>query len=165
MHVENTTARSQELAHLFEVANREVIEAVERCTDAQWQAVCADEGWSVGVVAHHIAVAHGVVVGWLQSVAEGRGMPPLTKAEIDAMNRRHAEQFAGCTRAEVLHALRTGGDAAAAAVRALSDEALERSAPIRLLNGQMLSVEQLITFILIGHPQEHMASINATLAS
>lgn len=165
MQTETTSVRSHALAEQFEQANREVIEAVERCPEQHWRAVCAAEGWTVAVVAHHVGWAHAVVLEWAQSMAAGQGMPAVTMQEIDEVNRQHAEQHVSCTRTEMLALLRVGGAAAASAVRNMDDAALDRSAPVALLGGQVLSVEQLITRILIGHPRGHLASIASTLAS
>jgi hypothetical protein len=33
----------------------ELIAVVERCTEEQWRAACADEGWPVAVTAPHVA--------------------------------------------------------------------------------------------------------------
>lgn len=165
MQAETTRVRSHALAEQFEQANREVIEAVERCPEEHWRAVCTAEGWTVAVMAHHIGWAYEVVLGWVQSMAAGQGMPAVTMQEIDEVNRQHAEHYASCTRAETLALLRVGGAAAASAVRDMDDAALERSAPVVLLGGQVLSVEQLITLILIGHPRGHLASIAGTLAA
>jgi hypothetical protein len=157
------TTRAQALAQQFEQANQEVITVVERCGVERWQAICAAEEWPVAVVAHHIASVTEVVTGWVQALAGGQGAPSVTMAEIDEMNRQHAEQYAGCTRAEALELLVHSGSAASAVVRALDDAALERSAPFPLFGGQVLSVEQLITLILISHPRGHLESIRATV--
>jgi uncharacterized damage-inducible protein DinB len=163
MQKQTVLVRAHTLVEQFEQANREVIETVEQCTEAQWQAICASEGWSVAATAHHIAWAHEPIIAWVVSVASGNGMPPITMDEIDALNREHAEIYARCDKAAVLELLRTNGAAAAAAVRTLSDEALDESTPIELLGGQVLSAEQLITLILIGHPGRHLASIRAAI--
>ena len=47
--------RAEALAEKFEQTNNDVISMVESASDGQWKAICADEGWSVGVVAHHVA--------------------------------------------------------------------------------------------------------------
>jgi hypothetical protein len=86
-------------------------------------------------------------------------------AEIHAVNAQNAVQNAGRTREETLELLKSQGAAAAAGVRALDEAALDRSGPIGLLDGKVLTVEQLIQVALIGHPSGHLASIQSALAS
>jgi uncharacterized damage-inducible protein DinB len=165
MLVEMMTGRSQALAEQFEQTNLGVIAVVEQCSDAQWHAICPDEGWSVAVTANHIGWAHGVILGWVQSIAAGQGMPAITMEQINEVNHQRTEQLAGCTKAETLELIRAGGVEAAAAVRGLTDEELDRSAPVGLLDGQVLTAEQMITFVLIGHAQRHLASIRSALVA
>jgi hypothetical protein len=46
--------RAEALAGKFEAENNELIATVEAASDEQWAAVTSDDGWSVGVVAHHV---------------------------------------------------------------------------------------------------------------
>src|SRR5215208_218292 len=106
--------QTQVLAERLEQANRELIAAIERCSDSQWQARCADEGWSVGVAAHHLAVDHVLLAGLAQAV------PALTADMIDQYNAQHAQQHTVCTREETIALLETEGATAAGIVRSLS---------------------------------------------
>ena len=49
---------------------------------------------------------------------------------LDARNAQQVVEYAAVSREETLQALRSNGEAAAAAVRDLTDEELERSAPM-----------------------------------
>lgn len=81
-------------------------------------------------------------------------------AALHDANAQHAQQFAEANKAEVLALLRSGGAAAAAIVRGLSDEQLART-------GQFadamppVPVQAMIEMILIGHVQGHGASIKS----
>jgi hypothetical protein len=153
--------RAAALATAFEDANNEVIAAVEGCSADQWAATCKDEGWSVEVAAHHVAVNHPIIAGLAQLVANGQPLPSITMDMIDAGNAQHAQEYANCTQAETLGLLRTQGQAAADMVRGLSDEQLARTAPMAFAGGQPWSAADLIERILIHHPQQHAASIKA----
>ena len=76
------TTRAETLATRFEQANNDVIRTVEGLIDAQWHTKTGEEGWTVGVVAHHIADAHGKVVGLAEMIARGKPVPPLTMEGI-----------------------------------------------------------------------------------
>ena len=149
--------RATTLADRFEQANQEMIATVDRCSDAQWRVTTSGEQWSVAVVAHHVAEAHKYIAGLVHQIAAGQPLPPMTMDMIHQGNAEHAKQHADTTKAETLGLLRGNAAAAAAAVRGLSDEQLDRAAP--LLGGQPMSAQQVIENILIGHVKGHLGSI------
>ena len=154
--------RAQALANRFEETNRELISTVEKCSDAEWRTKCAGETWSVGVVAHHVAESHAAIARIIQMIAAGQQLPNVTTEAIDQRNVQHAQQHANCTKSETLDLLRNNGASAAAAVRGLSDEQLQRSGTLRA--GPM-SAEQVIEAILIGHGKGHLSSIRAAIGT
>ena len=111
------TTRAETLATRFEQANNDVIRTVEGLIDAQWHTKTGEEGWTVGVVAHHIADAHGKVVGLAEMVAHGKPVPPLTMEVIHQGNAAHAQAHAHTSKADTLALLRKNGAAAARTVR------------------------------------------------
>lgn len=151
-------AQAEQLASRFEQTNSEAIKTIEGLSDAQWQASCKGETWPVNVTAHHIAVSHEPVAGLVGAIANGQQLPPLTPELLDQGNAAHAQQVAGCTKQEVLEAMRTGGQKAAALVRGLSDEQLARTGT---LFGNQFTAQGVVENILIGHVQQHMQSIQA----
>jgi hypothetical protein len=155
--------RSQALADQFEKANREIIATVERCSDTQWKNKTSGESWPVGVVAHHVAQSHEGIAGLVQKIATAQPLPGLTMDMINQGNAEHAKKFANCTKDETLALLRKNGAAAASAVRGLSDEQLDRSAP--LLGGPPMTAQQAIERILIGHVQDHHGSIKQAIGA
>ena len=155
--------RSQALAERFEQANREMIAGVEKCSDAQWKTKTSGETWSVGVVAHHVAQGHETIAGLVQKIGTGQPLPGLTMDLIHQMNAEHAKQHANCTQDETLGLLRKNAATAAGIVRGLSDEQLDRSAPV--LGGAPMTAEQMIERVLIGHVNEHHGSIRAAVGA
>ena len=155
--------RATALATAFEHANDALIAVIEGCTDDQVQKVCEAVGWSVAVAAHHVAASHASLGGLVHLLANNLEMPAITMEMIDAGNAEHAKQFASVGREETVAELRTQGAAAAAAVRGLTDEQLDRSAPMAFAGGASWSTADIIERILIGHPLEHAESIKATI--
>jgi uncharacterized damage-inducible protein DinB len=153
--------RAQALAERFERANEELATLIEGCSDAQWKATCKGEGWSVGVTAHHVAFDQDHIVRWFQAIATGQPLPPPAEGGLDAANARHAAQYASCTKEETLALLRSGGAAAARAVRELTDEQLDRAptTPGR----PSWTAGEVVERILIGHVYSHMASMRAAI--
>ena len=92
--------RSEALAKQFEQVTGTLAELIEGCSDQQWQARCAGETWPVGVTAHHVASGHIAAASFVEMLANGQPLPPLSMEMIDQMNAQHATEHANCTRAE-----------------------------------------------------------------
>jgi uncharacterized protein (TIGR03083 family) len=151
--------RARSLAERFEQANRELVQTVERLSDAQWKTKTTAEGWSVGVVAHHVAGGHAGIAALVQKIASGEPVPPMNMETLHKANAEHAIQHASTTKAETLALLRQNGAAAAATVRSLEDVQLDR------IGGSMgMSAAQVIERILIGHVHDHHGSIRRAIA-
>jgi DinB superfamily len=157
--------RAQALAERFERTNREFIETLQQCTEEQWRAKCANDDRTVAVVAGHVAGAYTATSGWVQAVASGQPLPPLTHALIDQINAQHAERHPEPDKAETIEQARRNGEAAASMVRGLSDQQLDRAGSTPLFGPDPVTAEQLIVGALIGHARGHLRSIQATLAS
>jgi hypothetical protein len=157
--------RAAALAAAFESANNDVIAAVEGCTPDQWGRTCADEGWAVATAAHHVAINHPMILGLVRLIANGQEVPAITMEMIDAGNAQHAIEFANADRDETLSILRREGKATADAVRALTDEQLDRTAPMAFAGGQHWSAADLIERVLIGHPTQHGLSIKTAVTA
>jgi DinB superfamily len=120
-----------------------------------------DEARPVGVVAHHLGESVPLFTERALGLARGDPMEPLTQAEMDAANRRHAAVNAAPDQGETLAMLRDNAGRAADLIRSLSDEELERSG-----EGPMSgwTAEQLIRRVVIGHVALHAGSIQASVA-
>ena len=153
-------ARGEELAKTFDETCREMNTTVENLSDADWTKTTPGEKWTVGVVAHHVAVSHAGIAGLVDMVAKGKPLPNLTMDMIHEGNAKHAKEHAQTTKAETLALLKENGAKAAGVVRGLSDEELERSA--KVLGGPPMTSAQAIEGILINHVNEHLGSIKAT---
>jgi uncharacterized damage-inducible protein DinB len=152
--------RVDALVHQFELANKELIATVERCSDEQWKTKTAGEKWPIGVVAHHVAQGHEPIAGIILTAATGKPMPPLTMDQLNEINAQHAKDYANVTKVETLALLAKAGSAAASTVRGLTDEQLDRS---RELMGGTMTVQRMIEQILIGHVREHQGNIATAL--
>jgi hypothetical protein len=157
-------ARAETLAKQFEAKAAEMTKAIGALSDADWKKVTASEQWSVGVTAHHVAGGHEGIASLVKSAAAGQSIPGFTLEKLHEGNAKHAREFAGCTKAETLALHEKGAAAAAAAVRALSDAELDRSATV-ITGAPAMTAQQVIENILINHIGEHLGSIRKTLAS
>lgn len=153
----------EQFASQFEALNDEIVAVVMECSDEQWRQTTAAEGWPVAVVAHHIGVVHADFIPLVDRFAGGATFSPnASMEEVHQTNAQHARDYANVGKPETLDVLQTNGTALAQALRGLDDEQLDRVAGV--FGGNELTVEQVVQFIVIGHPREHLASIRATLA-
>lgn len=158
------TTRAEGRAAQFKAVNDEAIATVTACSEAQWHQPCAGEGWSVGVVAHHIAVVHRDLAALLAALAAGeRRSPAGSMEDVHRGNEQHARDHAAVGKPETLDALRTNGTAILQPLGSLDDEQLDRTAGV--FGGRELTVAQVIEWIVIGHAASHLASIRETLAA
>ena len=159
----STTTRVEQFVKQFEAVNDELITLVEGCTEEQWRGPCLNEGRSVAVVAHHVALVHGGFTGLVDRLA-GRETysPSISLADVDEINAKHARDNAAVSTSETLDLMRTNGAVLAERLHNISDDQLDHTAGE--FGGNELSVTQVIEYIIIGHPASHLASIRATLA-
>ena len=122
------------------------------------------EKWSVAVTAHHVAQSHEGIANMVKALAAGQSLGNLTMDMIHEGNAKHAKDFAGCTKAETIDLHKKGAAAAAAVVRGLSDEQLAKSATV-LVGVPPMTVEQVVTNILINHIDGHYGSIRKTIGA
>ncbi|HEY1653093.1 MAG TPA: maleylpyruvate isomerase N-terminal domain-containing protein [Acidimicrobiales bacterium] len=101
------------MADDFVQANEEALALARSCTDEQWVRTVGGEGWTVGVVLHHIAEGHANTLRWLGDMASGRGVSD-TADEIDRVNAAHAVQSESARQAETAELLLGNGPASRA---------------------------------------------------
>jgi len=150
--------KTEQLASQFEEANNDLLTLISGLSDEQWKKACPDEGWTVGVTAHHVAESLGTLAGLVQGVAAGAPVPPLTMDMLNEGNAEHAVRAVGVTRDETADLLRGNISTGAAAIRGLTDEQLEKKASLPM--GEMTAA-QIVEMIMTGHTQMHIGGIKA----
>jgi hypothetical protein len=155
--------QGEQLAATYLQAVQRFIATVEGCTEAQWAALTADEGWTVAAVAHHIAANLLGTAGAVQLIVNGVPMPSMGFAEIDAANAREAEEFAFCGKGEVLDQARRDAPAVAGILRGLSDEQYERTGTVPALDDRSVTAAEMAEMAVLGHVQDHLRSILGAL--
>ena len=159
--------RSASLAAQFESAYGEFARLVESLTDEQWRLPGKnhpkrmndeDEGRPVGVIAHHVASTGDWIMNRIQTMLEGRPLPPVDFREVNA---KHAEKHSRASRAEVLRILHESGPRLTAALRAIPDDQLDQS---RDTPAGPMSIAQRVELVLIRHLKAHQGSIEAAIA-
>lgn len=156
------TQRSETLATAFEQVSSRIVTVAEGISDAAWDVVPVGEARTAGQIAHHMADVYHNVSGFIQLAVAGQPLPPLTMENIHASNAEQAAHHASVDRADTLKLLRHNGVATAAMLRTLSDAQLDISTEFL---GHPMTVESLAQNGLVGHTQEHLASIQNAAAS
>jgi hypothetical protein len=154
--------KTEALAAQFEGKARDAMATLEGLSEADWKKVTEAEKWPVGVTAHHLAGALEAVSGLVMALANGQPPGGLSVDMLNELNAQHAREFAHCTKAETIELHRRGTATAAAAIRSLHDEQLERSGVV-LTGLPPMSAEQLIQRGLLDHVDEHVGSIRRTI--
>jgi len=153
--------RADRYADAVQSANEELIGFAESCSEEQWATLVPGENWSVGALVHHCALGNEVATSWLREMVE-RGGVPTTSEELDAMNARHAIEFAEVGIAETVALLRSNGAAAIAYIRTLSDEDLDREAVFAPGGGTTVTVERFAS-VLGRHGLTHLGHARQAL--
>ena len=157
------STQAAELAQRVEEATAAFITEIEGLSEAQWRTVCPGEGWTVGVVAHHVGHGAELISEAIRQVASGGPVVSHAKEVMDGINAAHAVQSAACTQAETAVYLRQTGAAAAALVRSLDDEQLSRrGAPFAVLGERDAAW---LARLLVIHIERHRDNIRAALTS
>lgn len=159
---EHMTQRSETLAAAFEHVAGTLIATTEGLSDAAWAMAPAGEARTAGQIAYHMADVYHNVSGFIRLALQGQPLPPLTLERIHSLNAEQAERAAGAGRARAVDLLRQTSAAIAVLVRSLSDAQLNTRTEFL---GHPMTVEHLVQHALVGHTEEHLASITTVAAS
>ena len=155
--------RANALAESLERGARALATFAGALTDAEWQTRLPKDGRKVGVVVHHVASVYPIEVQLAQTVAEGKAVTGVTWDVIHAMNAGHAKENDEVTIEAALDLLRRNSVAAAAAIRALSDEELDATAPVSLYSDAPLTCQFVLEDHAVRHSYHHLARIREAL--
>jgi Protein of unknown function (DUF664). len=155
--------RTNALAERLEQGARALASFASELTEAQWQTRIPKDGRKVGVVVHHVASMYPLEIQLAQTVAEGKPVAGVTWDAVDELNAGHAREHDAVTKEEALELLRRNSAAAAAAIRALSDEDLDQAAPVSLNSNAPLTCQFVLEDHAVRHSYHHLARIRVAL--
>ncbi|MEP7002685.1 MAG: DinB family protein [bacterium] len=155
--------RSDALATRLEDGARALAALASELTPAQWQTRLPKDGRPVGVVVHHVANMYPLEIQLAQSLAGGQPISGVTWAAVHELNAGHAKENDGVSKDAALELLRTNSAAAAAAIRALSDEQLDQAAAISLNSDAPLTCQFFLEDHAVRHSYHHLADIRAAV--
>jgi Mycothiol maleylpyruvate isomerase N-terminal domain. len=157
--------RSDILADRLEEGAGALAAFASTLTDEQWQTRVPRDGRTIGVIVHHVASVYPLEIQLAQTLAGGKPITGVAGEAVNEMNAGHARDNAGVSREEALTLLRRNSAAAAAAIRALSDEELDRGAQVSLYFDAPLTCQFVLEDHAVRHSYHHLARIRGALAS
>ena len=156
--------RTETLVNSLEKGARELATFASTLTEQEWQARLPKDGRKVGVIVHHVATVYPLEIQFAQSVAHGKPAD-ITAEAVNEMNASHAEENDAVTKAETLRLLADNSASAAAAIRSLTDEELDRVAPVPLYGNAIVTCQFVLEDHAVRHSHHHLARIRAALTS
>jgi Mycothiol maleylpyruvate isomerase N-terminal domain len=116
---------AEALADSLEQGARALANIASALTTAEWQTQVPRHGSEIGAMVDHVA---SVYLQLTQTIAGDESVAGLTGEADNEVNVGHAKEHEGVTKEAALDLLRRNSSAAAAAIRALSDEELDHAA-------------------------------------
>ena len=158
--------RSEVLATRLENGVRELVQLASTLNDEQWNTkISAHDPRTVGVVVHHVGTMYPIEIDLAQKLAAGQAVEGVTWDAVHELNARHATENGTVTLAAALELLERNSAAAAAAIRSLSDEELDRAAEVSLNADAPLTCQYFLEDHAVRHSYHHLARILAALAA
>jgi hypothetical protein len=157
--------RTEALAERLEQGAEALAELVSTLTDEEWQTRLPKDGRKVGVVVHHVASMYPLEIELAQALASGKPIAGVTWDAVHEINANHAKEHDAVRKEAALELLRRNSIAAAKAIRALSDEELDRAATVSLNSDAPLTCQFFLEDHAVRHSYHHLAGIKRALQS
>jgi hypothetical protein len=156
--------RSEALAARLENGATALAAFASALSEAEWQTRLPGDGRKVGVIVHHVASMYPIEIQLASLLAAGQPIAGVTWDAVHTINRDHAKENDNVGKEAALALLNSNSAAAAAAIRALSGEELDRAAPVSLNSDAPLSCQFFLEDHAVRHSYHHLFRIKAALA-
>ena len=163
--VSSTSRRANALADRLERGAHALTAVASALTEAEWQTRIPGDGRKIGVLVHHVATMYPLEIQLAQALAQGNAVEGVTWDAVHDMNARHAEAHDAVTKEAALDLLRRNSAAAAAAIRALTDDELDRAGSISLNADAPLTCQFMLEDHAVRHSYHHLARIRVALTA
>jgi hypothetical protein len=157
------STRTEALATRLEAGAKALASFAATLSEAEWQTRVSKNGRKIGVAVHHVASVYPIEIQLAQALASGQAIAGVTWDGIHTMNGDHAKENDGVSKEATLALLAKNAAEAAAAIRALSDEELDRAAPVSLNSDASLTCQFMLEDHAVRHSYHHLAAIRAAL--
>ena len=158
------SARAEALATRLEQGARALAEFAGTLTDAEWRRPFGTtDKRTIGVIVHHVASIYPLEIQLAQVLATGQTIVGVTWDAVAEVNAAHASDNERATKEAALELLARNSAAAAAAIRALSDEELAQAAPVSLYGDAPLTCQFFLEDHAVRHSYHHLSRIRKAL--
>jgi len=157
------TQRSNALAERLEQGVRALITLASTLTEEEWSTPIYHDWRTVGIVVHHVASIMPLEIELAMTVANGKAVVGLTWDTVHQINAEHARANRDAGKDQALDLLRKNAAAAAATIRGLTDEQLDRGLPVSMYSDAPLTTQFLLEDHAVRHAYHHLAKIRAAL--
>jgi hypothetical protein len=157
--------RAELLADRIEEGAAGLAAFVEGLSEKEWRTPMStgNDRRPVGVIVHHVAFVYPIEVDLAKAIASGKAVTDVTWEVVAGLNGKHAGDQAEVTKAAALEFLKKNSREAAAAVRAFTDDELDRAAPFSLAYGAPVTAQFVIEDHPVRHSWHHLARIRKSL--
>jgi hypothetical protein len=157
--------RSEALAERLEQGATALANFAAGLTEEEWETRTPKDGRRIGVIVNHVATVYPLEIEFAQTVARGEVVTGLTAEVINKMNAEHARENDGVTKQQTLELLRQNSAAAAAVIRALSDEELDRAVPVSLYSDATVTCQFVLEDHAVRHSYHHLERLQSAVQS
>jgi hypothetical protein len=160
----SVSRRAELLADRIEEGAAVLAAFAKGLSEKEWRApVSATDRRSAGVIVHHVASMYPIEIDVARAVANGKAVTDVTWDVVAELNAKHAHEHAEVTKDAALELLRRNSHEAAAAVRAFTNEELDRAVPFSLSFGAPVTAQFVIEDHALRHSWHHLARIRTAL--
>jgi hypothetical protein len=152
--------RAESLAARIEEGAASLAAFVEGLSEAEWRTpVSRTDGRSIGAIVHYVAIVYPIEIDLARAIAGGKAVTDVTWEVVAELNAKNAKDQAGMTKAAALELLRRNSREAATAVRAFTNDELDRAAPFSLSFAAPVTAQFVIEDRALRHSWHHLARI------
>jgi hypothetical protein len=156
--------RAELLADRIEEGAAGLAAFAEGLSDAEWsKPVSKTDSRTVGLIVHHVAAVYPIEVDLARAIASGKSPMDVTWEVVADLNAKNARENAGMSKDDAIALLRRNSKEAAAAIRKLTDEELDRAAPCGLTHGAPVTAQFIVEDHPVRHSWHHLARIRKAL--
>lgn len=160
----SVSRRAKLLADRIEEGAAGLATFTEGLSEAEWRTpVSGSDLRPVGIIVHHVGSVYPIEIDLARAIASGKAVTDVTWEVVAELNGKHAQKHAEVTKAAALELLRRNSREAAAAVRAFTDEELDRAAPFSLSFSAPITAQFVIEDHALRHSWHHLARIRTAL--
>ncbi len=155
--------RSEALATRLEAGAAALAAFAETLSEAEWETRLPNDGRKIGVVIHHVASVYPMEIHLASLLAASQPITAVTWDAVATMNRDHSREHDDTSKQSTLALLAANSAAAAAAIRALTNDQLDGAAPVSLNSDAPLTCQFMLEDHAVRHSYHHLARIKAAL--